>query len=192
MGFLFVISQAQRWISERIKPGDIVVDATAGNGVDTLFLAQLAGSKGQVYAFDIQASAIENTRHRLNSATCPSELAPVVLLNTGHENMASKIAPEHHGKLSVIMFNLGYLPGASHDVITKTSTTLIALETAIQLLRSGGILTIVVYPGHDGGDQEANAVYAWASEISPALAQTIVYRFPQKPAAPYLIALIKG
>ncbi|WP_373230108.1 class I SAM-dependent methyltransferase [Cohnella sp.] len=186
------MSQAQRWIIERIKPGDIVVDATAGNGADTLFLAQLAGAEGKVYAFDIQSSAIENTRQRLNSVSETEGLAPVDLLHTSHENMASGIPVEHHGQISVIMFNLGYLPGASHDIITKSSTTLSALKTAVLLLRSGGLLTIVVYPGHEGGDQEANAVYAWASDISPSLAQTIVYRFPQKPTAPYLIALIKS
>lgn len=191
MGFLFVVSQAQRWIAERIKPGEIVVDATAGNGSDTIFLAQSVGSEGKVYAFDIQSSAIENTRLRLISAAETEDLAPVELLHSGHENMASGIPSEHHRQISVIMFNLGYLPGASHDVITKPATTLSALSTSIQLLRSGGILTIVVYPGHEGGDQEANAVYTWASEISSSIAQSIVYRFPQKPAAPYLIALIK-
>lgn len=192
MGFLFVLNQAQRWITERIKSGDVVVDATAGNGSDTLFLAQSVGNSGKVYAFDIQAAALERTRQRLDSAASPDDLAPVSLEQTGHENMASRILPEHHGLISVIMFNLGYLPGASQAVITKPSTTLAALEAAVRLLRSGGLLTIVVYPGHEGGDQEADAVLSWASNLSPSLAQTIVYRFLQKPTAPYLLALIKA
>lgn len=37
--------------------GDIVVDATMGNGHDTQFLAELVGENGHVYAFDIQESA---------------------------------------------------------------------------------------------------------------------------------------
>jgi endonuclease IV len=76
-------------------------------------------------------------------------------------------------------------------LITQTTTTLAALNIALQLLRSGGILTIVVYPGHDGGQEEAEAVQAWATDIPSTLAQTVIYRFPQKEAAPYLIALHK-
>jgi predicted methyltransferase len=190
MGFLFVLSQAQRWVAERLTPGDIVVDATAGNGQDTLFLAQSVGIDGLVYAFDIQAAALENTRTRLELEASNS-VAAVTLIHTGHENMAQRIPPEHHGRIAATMFNLGYLPGSSQSVITKPSTTLPALETALLLLRSGGLLTIVVYPGHEGGDQEAAAVHTWAAEISPSRAQTVIYRFPQKSAAPYLIALIK-
>jgi predicted methyltransferase len=192
MGFLFVINQAQRWVAERVKPGDVVVDATAGNGSDTLFLARLAGLGGKVYAFDIQSEALELTHKRLVSAAEKEALALVTLLHTGHENMATNIAREHHGQIAAIMFNLGYLPGASQDVITQPSTTLAALEAALKLLRSGGVLTIVVYPGHEGGGQEADAVQAWAAGVPPSLAQTILYRFPQKAAAPYLIALNKS
>jgi predicted methyltransferase len=192
MGFLFVINQAQRWVAERVKPGDVVVDATAGNGSDTLFLARLAGLGGKVYTFDIQSEALELTHKRLVSAAEQEALAQVTLLHTGHENMEINIAREHHGQIAAVMFNLGYLPGASQDVITQPSTTLAALEAALQLLRSGGVLTIVVYPGHEGGGQEADAVQAWAAGVPPSLAQTILYRFPQKAAAPYLIALNKS
>ena len=39
------------FLTEVVTQDDIVVDATMGNGHDTLFLAKLAK---QVYAFDIQ------------------------------------------------------------------------------------------------------------------------------------------
>ncbi|BBI32124.1 class I SAM-dependent methyltransferase [Cohnella abietis] len=192
MGFHFVISQAQHWVKERIGAGDIAVDATAGNGSDTLFLAGLLGAKGTVYVFDIQAEALAQTQTRLQAtASKPDQLANVNLLLAGHEHMASHIAAEHHGQIAAIMFNLGFLPGAASTIITQTSTTLAALEAALLLLRSGGILTVVVYPGHEGGQAEAAAVESWASNVPPSLAQAIVYRFPQKAAAPYLIGLIK-
>jgi SAM-dependent methyltransferase len=192
MGFLFVLSQAHKWVAERVRKGDIVIDATAGNGSDTLFLSRAAGPGGAVYAFDIQSEALEQTRKRLESEARPESHAPVILVHASHEELMNRIALEEHGKIAAIMFNLGFLPGSSQTVITLPSTTLAALDIALSLLRGGGILTVVVYPGHEGGKTEAESVEAWASEIEPSLAQTVIYRFPQKTTAPYLIALIKN
>lgn len=192
MGFLFVLSQAHKWVAERVRKGDIVIDATAGNGSDTLFLSRTAGPGGAVYAFDIQSEALEQTRKRLESEARPESHAPVILVHASHEELMNRIALEEHGKIAAIMFNLGFLPGSSQTVITLPSTTLAALDIALSLLRGGGILTVVVYPGHEGGKTEAESVEAWASEIEPSLAQTVIYRFPQKTTAPYLIALIKN
>ncbi|RKP53881.1 methyltransferase domain-containing protein [Cohnella endophytica] len=191
MGFLSVLSQAQRWVKERTLPGDIAVDATAGNGSDTLFLARTVGPKGTVFAFDIQAEALESTRRRLESEAMQEELATVALVREGHENMSEAIPVERHGRIAAVMFNLGYLPGAESDVITHPASTLAALESALRMLRPGGIVTVVVYPGHEGGQTEADAVSSWAEAVSPAIAQTVVYRFPQKLYSPYLIALNK-
>ena len=191
MGFLFVVSQAQKWVAERVRQGEVVVDATAGNGSDTLFLARTVGADGTVYALDIQAEALEQTRRKLDSADRQEELAPVTLVHSGHEHMADLIEMNHHGVIAAVMFNLGFLPGAVSPVITQPASTLTALESALRLVRSDGIVTVVVYPGHEGGQSEADAVQAWASSLSPSLAQTVIYRFAQKAAAPYLIALTK-
>jgi predicted methyltransferase len=192
MGFSFVISQAQKWVAERVRQGEIVIDATAGNGSDTLFLARIVDAGGTVYAFDIQHEALEHIRKRLETEADRELIAPITLVLAGHEVMKNRIALKHHGKIAAIMFNLGFLPGGSQAVITQTDTTIAALGAALELLRSGGIITVVVYPGHDGGLGEAEAVEAWASKIDPHLAQTVVYRFLQKAAAPYLIALNKS
>ncbi|WP_027087737.1 tRNA (mnm(5)s(2)U34)-methyltransferase [Cohnella panacarvi] len=191
-GFLSVLSQAQRYVTERVQGGEPVIDATTGNGVDTLFLAKLSGPRGAVFAFDVQAAALERTRARLaNAASAGERLARVELLLAGHEEMNTLVPSEYHGRIAAIMFNLGYLPGADRRLTTKTDTTLIALVSALMLLRGGGLLTIVVYPGHEGGDAEASAVEQWASTIPPMIAQCVVYRFPQKNASPYLIAIVK-
>ncbi|WP_256760755.1 class I SAM-dependent methyltransferase [Cohnella sp. WQ 127256] len=191
MGFLSVLSQAQRWVKERVKPGDIVIDATAGNGSDTLFLARSVGPTGFVYAFDIQAEALDNTRGRLLAEADSISLASTQYIHAGHETMEDAVTPDAHGKVAAIMFNLGYLPGASSSVITQPTTTLVALDSAVRLLRKDGVLTVVVYPGHEGGETEAAAVEAWSTGLSPQLAQSVIYRFPQKTASPYLIALNK-
>ena len=72
-GFLSVLSQAQRLVTERARAGDAVVDATAGGGVDTLFLARLVGPDGRVFAFDVQAEALDRTRQRLEDAYAAGE-----------------------------------------------------------------------------------------------------------------------
>ena len=53
------------FLADRVRPGDFCIDATAGNGHDTVFLCSLVGETGRVLAFDIQPPAVENTNARL-------------------------------------------------------------------------------------------------------------------------------
>ncbi|MEF2966959.1 class I SAM-dependent methyltransferase [Paenibacillus sp. M1] len=193
MGFLSVLSLAHKLIGERLGPGDTAVDATAGTGADTLFLARTCGHRGRVFAFDIQAEALNLTRARLEQDTAADKLAAVTLLHRSHEEMEAALPADLHGKLGAVMFNLGFLPaeGADPAVITQTSSTISALEAALRLLRPRGVLTAVLYPGHPGGDAEAAAVEAWAAALPQAVGQAVLYRQPQKPASPYLIAVEK-
>ena len=39
-----------RFIREQVQPGDICIDATMGNGNDTLLLSSLCGKDGHVFA----------------------------------------------------------------------------------------------------------------------------------------------
>ncbi|TJY40958.1 SAM-dependent methyltransferase [Cohnella pontilimi] len=191
MGFLSVLSMAHRWVTERAGSGDTVIDATAGNGVDTLFLAQTVGRGGAVFAFDVQEAALERTKRRLADSAAAESLAPVTLLRAGHERMSELIPASLHGYVRAVMFNLGYLPGTDETLITVPETTLPALEAALGLLAPGGVLTAVLYPGHAGGDTEAAAVERWASALPGSRAQTVVYRFSQKRSAPFVIAVEK-
>lgn len=147
-------------LAPRLRAGDLVVDATAGNGHDTLFLAERVLPGGHVFAFDVQAAAIAQTRQRL---TAHSSL--VTLHHAGHERMAELLPPEVHGRLRAVMFNLGWLPGADKTVITRVETTLDALRQALALLAPDGVLTVVVYPGHEGGRDEADAVEQWMAAL---------------------------
>jgi len=191
MGFLSVLGMAQKLVAARVSSGDIVVDATCGNGVDTRVLADLVGKRGTVYGFDIQAQALEKTRERLEVLASEGKLPELHLLLSSHADMLRQIKLADHGKVSAVMFNLGYLPGADPAVITETGTTLEALEAAIVLLRPGGVLTAVLYPGHEGGGDEAAAVEQWSAALPQSVGQTIVYRMAQKPNAPYLVAIEK-
>lgn len=157
---------AVRWshalLAPRLRAGDVVVDATMGNGHDTAFLARHVLPGGHVYAFDVQAGALEATRKRL------ADLAnnQVTLIPAGHESMDKHLPAECRGKVRAFMFNLGWLPGA-HDkkLTTQLGTTLSALEQAVQWIGEGGVITVVCYPGHEGGDSEADQVEAWATGL---------------------------
>ncbi|WP_438351868.1 class I SAM-dependent methyltransferase [Paenibacillus sp. FA6] len=190
MGFLSVLSFAHRLVSERLKPGDIAIDATIGTGSDTLFLAQAAGPKGHVFGFDIQEEALTLTQQRLDQSSATA-IAPVTLLLQSHASMKDAIPQIYHGKLAAVMFNLGYLPSSASnkEIITMTDSTITALQASLELLRPGGVITIVLYPGHPGGDSESEAVQQWASNIPQSIAQSIIYQQLQRSDAPYTVAI---
>lgn len=175
---------AQTVLEPRLQPGDMVVDATAGNGHDTLFLAQHVLPGGHVVAFDIQADAIRQTKARLEEASM--DMAGVTLVNAGHETLTASLPAPCHGKLRACMFNLGYLPGGDKARITQVESTLSALQQALDQLAEDGVLTIVVYPGHEGGREEAAKVEQWLGALTPDVWETQKIAFMNfRPTTPY-------
>lgn len=142
-----------------IQPGSRVIDATCGNGKDTLLLAELVGDTGHVWAFDVQQEALERTAQRLAEQNLQQQVS---LLHVGHEQMQKLV----EAPLQAVVFNLGWLPGAPREIVTTTATTLTALEASLQLLAPAGLVLITCYPGHEGGDLEAAAVQEWATTLS--------------------------
>lgn len=145
----------QQILREILREGDLVIDATAGNGHDTLFLADCVGSSGRVLAFDVQAAAITSARAKVEQTGFAER---VDFFQESHEHMESHAVKD---SVAAIMFNLGYLPGDDHALTTETATTLAALEAAVRLLKPDGILSVVCYPGHTSGVLEAGAVENW-------------------------------
>lgn len=180
-----VLQYAQFLLSEVIEEGDIAVDATAGNGHDTLFLAKLVGKTGHVYAFDIQQEAIEATKVRLKEHGL-SDRSTVIL--DGHQHVENYVKD----KIAGAVFNLGYLPGANHDIITKGETTIQAIDSLLGLLKVGGMMVLVIYHGHEGGKEERNAVIEYVSELPQKHVHVLRYEFiNQKNDPPFIIALEK-
>ncbi|MGG1514211.1 class I SAM-dependent methyltransferase [Paenibacillus oryzisoli] len=192
MGFVSVLSFVHQLLAQRVQPGDAAIDATLGTGVDALYLAKLVGRRGRVYGFDIQAEALDRTRQRLEKEL-PAEAAAAVELHLrSHAEMEAAVPPDRHGQVAAVTFNLGYLPGAESAVITQQASTLAALEASLRLLRRGGIVSIVLYTGHDGGSEEASAVEAWASGLPLGAYQVLRYQFANgNRTAPYLLAVEK-
>jgi predicted methyltransferase len=189
MGFLSILSYTRTCVEERVKEGDIVIDATVGNGNDTEFLAQLVGETGCVFGFDIQENALYSTRSRLERTEL---LGRVTLWQKSHSRMVESLPSNLCEKVSAVMFNLGYLPGNDHQLVTTPDTTLPALISSLYLLKKGGIITIVLYTGHPGGQEEADSVLDWVRQLDQARYHVLRYQFfNQKNNPPFLLAIEK-
>lgn len=174
-----MVDLAHDFLEEILKPSSITVDFTMGNGHDTLFLAQRSA---HVYAFDIQKEALEATKNRLDK----EHVTNVSLILDGHQ-FAQNYIPYYDAGI----FNLGYLPNASHRVTTCQKTTLQALKTALDYLKSKGRLILVVYPGHSEGQEESDALECFTSALSPHDYHVASLKMTNKKNAPYLIMIDK-
>ncbi len=172
---------ARFWAREMTEgamfPGARAIDATMGNGHDTQWLCELAGEAGRVFAFDIQPEAVERTRVRLREAQLEDRAC---LFCAGHERMA-EFVPE---PVDAVVFNLGWLPGAEHGVTTHTDTTLKAVEAALTLLKEDGLMTICIYPGHDEGTRELNALMQWGAGLNDRKYDVLLKTYLNQPSNP--------
>lgn len=184
-----ILSFTKSLITKAVKTGDIVVDATLGNGHDTLFLAGLVGETGKVYGFDIQKQAIAATKKRLEENDI---MRNVVLFHAGHEKLAELISSEHHGKVTGAIFNLGYLPGSDKMVVTKPETTIAAIEQLLEIMAPEGIIVLVIYHGHEGGAVERDSLLQFCRELDQKIAHVVQYQFiNQKNNPPFIVAIEK-
>ena len=141
----------KNFLLPHIKKGGTAVDFTMGHGHDTLWLSREMGENGKVYAFDIQAQALESTRANLEKEAAPKNYT---LILDSHSNVEQYVTE----KICVGMFNLGFLPGGDKTITTKRETTLAAIHAAIRLLDADGALLIAVYPGHEEGHIEGELI----------------------------------
>ena len=170
-GYVSYTKFNQALISSYIRPGDIVIDATCGKGFDSLFLAKsslLTSSSGKLYCMDIQQEAIEHTKRRLelNGFTNIDYCDRISYICQSHETFPNMITPN---SMSCIMYNLGYLPNPkkvlNKALITTAETTLNSLKQATKLIKPGGIISIMAYRGHPGGEEEAQAVLTYLESL---------------------------
>ena len=162
MSRVSITSEIQRFLKSRIRHGDIVIDATLGNGHDALFLANTIGDSGHLFGFDIQAVAVDNSSQKLRTHGCEDR---ATFFKQSHTQMAQLIPDDLHGRISCIMFNLGYLPGADKSVTTAIDSTIPALIQSCQLLTKHGLISVLAYTGHPGGMDEYCAIKQWAESL---------------------------
>lgn len=178
------LAQSHEYIKSVVNKGDVVIDATAGNGNDTLFLARLVGLEGKVYSFDIQEKALENTRKKLIEEGL---IDNVMLINDGHQFMDLYV----HESVKAVMFNLGYLPGGNHSISTKGESTAKALEKAMALLTKNGLITVVIYYGGDSGFEEKDYILQYVKSIDSKKYTVMVTEFVNQVNCPPILLCIE-
>jgi ubiquinone/menaquinone biosynthesis C-methylase UbiE len=176
---------ARELVSGVLAPGGYAVDATCGNGHDTLFLAGLVGRSGRVLAMDVQEQALEETRRRLREANMDSRVQ-LVLASHSELSVYLERSPD------AVMFNLGYLPGGDKGLVTRPETTLLALQSVLRALKKGGLVTMVVYTGHPGGAAEYEALQSYTAALPQAAYTVLEYRLlNQINYPPLLLAVLR-
>ena len=180
-----VVEITHMLVQNIVKQGDTVIDATCGNGYDTLFLSELVGEMGKVYAFDTQQIAIERTQCLFEKH---SNCQNIKLINDTHENMIQYVKDP----ITCCMFNLGYLPKGSKDITTNGPTTVKAINTILPLLTKDGIITICVYLGHIGGFDEYITVKEYLQKLDTDLFNIVeISHLIRNPDAPKTIIIEK-
>lgn len=168
-----IVEASHYFVARHVKPGDVCIDATAGNGHDTLFLAGLAGEDGLVHSFDIQEAALAKTEALLSR----HEFSVRVRFHLRNHKDVAHLIP---GPVQAAMFNLGYLPGGDKAITTSAQDSVAALESCLELLAPGGIISIVTYSGHPGGREEEEAVAAWCRGLEPREFSSSCYQLVNK------------
>ncbi|MFD1358573.1 class I SAM-dependent methyltransferase [Fictibacillus halophilus] len=169
--------------------GDMVIDATCGNGNDTLYLSKLVGKDGQVFAFDIQEQAIEKSKLRLTENLADDN---VTFFHASHDEMMNLLPETLFGRVSAAIFNLGYLPGSDKSITTKGTSTIEAIKQLLHILKPEGIIILVIYHGHEEGKREKNHVLDFVKNLDQKKAHVLQYEFiNQKNDPPFVVAIEK-
>lgn len=181
-----VLQYAHHLLEETVLEGEIVIDATCGNGNDTLFLSKLVGEEGRVIGFDIQKEAIESTSHLLKK----HKRTNMTLVHDSHAELYKYVSSQ--ATIGGAIFNLGYLPRSDKKVITKPESTIEAIDKILPILKRKGMIVLVVYHGHDGGKTEKKELLKHIIELDQKQYTVLRYGFiNQKNNPPFILAIQK-
>ena len=170
------------FINKYVKSGSFAVDATAGNGNDTLKLLNKTGENGKVFAFDIQKEALDNTEKKLKE----NGYSNYELILDSHSEIDKYI----NTPVSCVIFNLGYLPGGDHSIATKGETTIQAIEKSLNLISDDGFISLTVYYGKNSGTKEKDTVMEFIKNLDHKKYSALVFDFYNRPNNPPLTIII--
>lgn len=181
---------AKRYWKNQVKKGDYAIDATAGNGHDALFLAELVltANSGGLFCYDIQEKALANTSALLKSKLDAEIFNRVSLIQKCHSNFCDIPLDL---PISLIVYNLGYLPSGDKSVTTMTSSTLKSIESALHRIRPGGALSITAYPGHEEGRREEATLIEYLEKLESSAFTICYHKWLNRPLSPTLFWLLR-
>lgn len=181
-------SLAKQFWDQILKVGDLVIDATCGNGQDTLYLAKkvLSETSGFCLAIDIQEEALRRTEKQLLEHLSKELMQRVQLQLGSHTSFPKTVHPQ---SVKLIVYNLGYLPGSDKKVKTEKETTLQSVQEAVLLLQSGGVISLTCYPGHVGGLEEQETLLNWTKKLNPQEWSVSHHTFLNRKEAPSLLLI---
>ena len=180
---LGVLDLAHQFLRAHVRPGDTVIDATCGRGNDTKLLCELTGENGRVIGFDIQQDAIDSASALLDENGLHAELHL-----DSHANMEQYAAPE---SVSCIVFNFGWLPRGSHEILTHADSSIAALEAGLRLLKYGGWLVLCIYYGGVNGFSERDALTDYLSQLESRFYTVLQCSFPNRTGCPPFAVFVK-
>lgn len=95
---------------------------------------------------DIQKKLVDNYKKK--------DKGNVTLICDSHEYVDNYIKED----INCAMYNLGYCPGENKEITTRSQSTLLSISKMLQLLKSGGLITIAIYVGHNEGKKEESII----------------------------------
>ena len=177
-----ITSLAHEQWSKIVSPGDTVIDATCGNGRDMLALAQLLDGQGELVGYDIQKEALQNSEALLKKSLTADQFQIITFRHQSHEIFLEKSA-------KLIVYNLGYLPGGDKSLTTQTETTLQSLQSACEVILSGGTISVMCYVGHEEGQREEVAIREFVQALPSDQWVCSHHRIVNRQQAPSLFLL---
>lgn len=186
--FSSAVDLAHHYWKQLLQPGDCVIDATCGNGKDTLVLAKLIGEEGVLIGIDIQAEALARTRALLEEQLPAKQMAKIHLFLQSHADFPPI---SHEKKIKLIIYNLGYLPGGNKEITSKVGSTLESVKKSLTILAPFGVISIACYPGHPEGAREEEALIQLLATLPSSQWSVCHHRWQNRLLSPSLILIQK-
>lgn len=181
------IDLAHQFWEKVLEQGGWAIDATCGNGYDTLCLARLIAPEAGVIGLDMQEKAIQNTKNLFKLQG--QDLAQVHFFCQSHAEFPS-LAKEK--PIRLIVYNLGYLPGGDKSLTTLVDSTLQSIHKALDLLLPQGVVSITCYPGHSEGEREEKALQALSEQLDPKIWSSSFHSWKNRQSSPSLLIIQKS
>ena len=173
---------SHKYFLANIKSGDVVIDATAGKGRDTLLLSDLVGESGKVYAFDIQDEAISATKKLL----ADNNRENVTVIKESHHKLCDYVK-----KSKAVIFNFGFLPGGDHSVFSKPETSIKAIRAALSIIEDDGFVSLCIYYGGDTGFDERDAILEFLQNLDQKKYTVMLQSFYNRRNCPIITKIFK-